>query len=783
VLAAAGIAYALSFWMGKPRLVLDDVLCPIAWTLFLLAYAWGWGAILARLPFFRAQKDELDPVLRIALGFCAAIPAILLIGSAGLLRPAVFLPFAALVALLCLWLRPPWRERWSSFLGWSALETLPAAALLLVTAGLAVLALVPDFGWDALLYHLAVGKIYLREHAVVALPWLFQANFPANGDLLLLHGLIAGGERTAMALDFVLALLAVLATYRLARRFLSRPASAFAALAFALSTDFLAVFGACYVELCWTAFAVLSLACILDWREGERGLDARLHLSAVLAGFAAGTKITGLGSAAAIALVPLVSAPAGARLRTAFRFAWLFLAGASPCYLKTWIHTGTPVWPLALGVFRPSPWNEFAQRMIETTAREQWAPLAGLSLRTLPGAVLDLARQRDDFVVGLLLLFLAGLAIRRRLFARLWPLAVFAAVHLSMWCFVTQQTRFLLPALPAVLVGMLAQTRPAEGTQGRAPAHILGSAAFAVLWLAILAAWAPYWSSKVRLGFQRGIPILLGQLSHEQALDRVPFRAESRKANALTSPDARILLYGESRGYFLDRDYRIGDPSTQAWLDYRALPDARALAARLAELGVTHVLVGDRPERDLRQRRTGAYDFGTESLVRDMLVQHRREEIGSLHALYDLRSPNPDDRPVLVPSSTDGIEWRIAGLGIGAPGPKESESSNGWRSARVPDAKDPEEILILFPRSRTIRRVLLESPPDSNGTPTDVAVQWDRDGTWTEISAAKSTSAANAGVSGGRWTIAFAPIETRRLRLAFRGTRGGKVEISKLDVD
>lgn len=791
MLAAAGIAYGLSFWTGKPLLVWENVLVPSACTLFLLAYVWGWGALLARLRCFRPADEDLDPLLTLALGFCAAVPAILAFGFAGLLRPAVFLPFAALVALLGSWARPPWRERWTSFLSWSALEALPATALLLCLLAVSVLMFVPDFGWDALLYHLAVGKIYLREGRILALPWLFHANFPANGDLLFLHGLIAGGERTATAVDVVLALLAVAATYRLARNFLSRPASAFAALAFALSTDFLAVIGSCGVELCWTAFAVLSLACALRWRNGSRELDAWLHVSAVLAGFAAGTKITGLGSAAAVGLVLVLSTSSRGRLRTAVRFAWVFLLAASPSYVKSWIHTGTPIWPFALGVFRPSYWNPLAQELIANTAREQWAPLAGHTWSTLPGAVLALATDRYFLVVGLLLLFLAGSLIRWRLLPSTWPLVLFAGVHLLMWCFVTQQVRFLLPALPAVLVGLLAQTLPTAEIEPRAeaepradtgrPAFVRGIStfAFAGFWLVILAVWAPYWSGKIRLVSTRGVPILLGRTSHEQALDSLPFHAESRRTNELTPTDARILLYGETRGFWLDRDYLIGDPASQVFLDYRSLPDAESLRARLSDLGVTHVLVGDRPERDLRQRRAGAYDFRTESMMRDVLVQCLRTEIGALHALYDLRAPNPDDRPVLVASSTDTLGRAAGRLLPGTPGPREPEQGSGWMSSRVPDPTEPEEIRIFFPRPRAFHHLGLEAPAASAGTPTDFEFQWDRGGTWIGIPGADS----RAPDAAGRRTFEFEPIETRRLRLVIRGTRGGKAEIARLEVE
>src|SRR5262249_41596174 len=110
------------------------------------------------------------------------------------------------------------------------------------------------------------------------------------------------------------------------------------------------------------------------------------------------------------------------------------------------------------------------------------------------------------------------------------------------------------------------------------------------------------------------------------------------------------------------------------------------------------------------------------------------------------------------------------------PGPRESEIAKGWRSARVPDASDPERILILYARPRSLRRLAIESPPGSPGTPTDLELQADLGGTWTTVRGTPSPS-------GDRWNVEFEPVEARRLQLVLRGTRGGKAELSKLELD
>src|SRR5262249_937739 len=154
------------------------------------------------------------------------------------------------------------------------------------------------------------------------------------------------------------------------------------------------------------------------------------------------------------------------------------------------------------------------------------------------------------------------------------------------WCFVTQQPRFLLPAVPALIVGLLHLTRPAEDPGA------VRKIAFASLGAALLLAALPAWIPRVTPLAGQALPLVRGSKTREQMLEQLPIYRASTRANEATPAGSRILLLGENRGYWIDRDYMWGDDVNQAVLDYAPLRDPAALRARLRELGITHVLVG-----------------------------------------------------------------------------------------------------------------------------------------------------------------------------------------------
>ena len=60
--------------------------------------------------------------------------------------------------------------------------------------------------------------------------------------------------------------------------------------------------------------------------------------------------------------------------------------------------------------------------------------------------------------------------------------------------------------------------------------------------------------------------------------------------NRLTPPGAKIALYSEPRGFYLDREYVWADPGHSRLIEYEKVYSGDDLLAQFSRLGITHVL-------------------------------------------------------------------------------------------------------------------------------------------------------------------------------------------------
>ena len=79
----------------------------------------------------------------------------------------------------------------------------------------------------------------------------------------------------------------------------------------------------------------------------------------------------------------------------------------------------------------------------------------------------------------------------------------------------------------------------------------------------------------------------------------LPLYGNEQRINRTLPIDAKVLLFQEIRGAYLDRDYQWGDPVDQGLIRYRDLPDAAALLDQLQRFHITHVLRNARNPRYL----------------------------------------------------------------------------------------------------------------------------------------------------------------------------------------
>src|SRR5512139_1465784 len=173
-----------------------------------LAVATGVGALVLRV--FRLSRAS--PGERVFFSFATGLGtagyAVFVPAALGLLRPSVLWPVAALLAVASVaGLRNLGREAPETG---APIPAPPRGAIesfaLLLTAGFLALSLLlclaPETGKDALIYHLAVPKQYLKAGGFRFLPGNIFSNSPLLPEMLYLLALFLRGEVLAKLLHF-----------------------------------------------------------------------------------------------------------------------------------------------------------------------------------------------------------------------------------------------------------------------------------------------------------------------------------------------------------------------------------------------------------------------------------------------------------------------------------------------------------------------------------------------------------------------------------------------------
>jgi hypothetical protein len=550
--------------------------------------AWGLGAIVLSPLSVDAMlegRPEAGP-LRLALAIGAGLGAMALamfgLAAAGLLyRPAGIGLVAAGLAALALG-RPlrvirRQKETAASQDRWSAWEW--ALLGLLVLAGIATLgpALAPPEFYDSLIYHLAVPQQYVLQHRMVPIEGNYYAHFPANMGMLYALGLLLRDGSFAQSLHWLCGALSVLALYGVGRRHLPRSEALLACALFALVPGVMLVSTYAIADLAITLFGTLGLAAVLEWWDsGDRRW---LAAAGIATGLAMGTKYT----AAAVVLLPLAAAVA-ARPRTTWKGRILgaaILAVTAVLVLSPWlarnlVFTGNPAAPyFQHGSGTPELSDEIQRRLPKEAGAAQlaWHVLKGpwnASMRRL-GA--------GGYLGPLFLVLLPALPFVGRLPRIAAPAAIVAGAGVMCWAATTQVTRYLMPVLPAaaLLAAMAARRLP----RPLAAAAVGWPVLYGLYLYAFLIVTIGSWGA-----------VTGAEPAEEYLARRVSYYPAARFLDSLPS-EAKVLLVGEGRGFYLPRSFRASTPFDPPALERYAngAADERSLLERLKHEGFTHLLV------------------------------------------------------------------------------------------------------------------------------------------------------------------------------------------------
>jgi len=562
---------------------------------------------------FDSLLESIVVCLPCGLGIVAYL--VLALGLIGPLTPAALMALlvaAGTVALLALKLRPVNLRSSNNETNNLSIFDKVILGLLLVNLLITLTAtLTPPIAndYDSLTYHLAAPQVYLARHRIEYLPYDHHSNFPFTMEMLYTLGLGLRGAIAAKLFHFGSFVLTLLALYQMGRRQFSRRAGLMAALVFGLTPAVFSEASTAYVDIALALFALLlfySLEQTLIEKRSGWWVAAGL-----CGGFLMGTKYLGIVIFAVMTVAMLVAAVGildsdfRHQMRKALKVLLLACVVASPWYLKNLAWTGNPVYPFAYGIFGGRNWNQ-------ETADSYWAEQKSYGDRSLVGLLttpwrvsvypFSIATKTDARLSGgvqktpiryevqpsmssavgpLYLLFVAPLLLLpcapplRRL---LWVSLLLSGA----WFAIMQYNRYLIPCLailsiPAGCCIAALQERSAKVRWMADLSLIL----FAVLLIGLN-----------RFITRMTLPVAIGTMSQEVYLSRyLDQYAMCQWINENLPRNAKIITYGEPRGFYLDREYLWGDPGHHTLIPYQSLRSPENLIEHWTRLGVTHVLI------------------------------------------------------------------------------------------------------------------------------------------------------------------------------------------------
>ena len=586
-----------------------SVLIPV-----LIVLSWfGLGAIVARLITPETNSFSLRMTWQLAMG--ASLWSLLwfALGTAGLYRK----PIASMLLLigLCLGIwallktreEKGWVSREKPAQNWLLRATFALLAFPLLMGLIAALA--APTGKDALVYRLAVPKAYLAAGGIVDVTTnvysylAFGAEMNGVWAMLLGHLVNANVAESAFGvMAFAYWPLLLLATYGLAREWqLRREWALTAAVLVAAIPSFYQVAANSYVDHSLALYVVLAVQAAGKWWDTEQ--RACLGCLGFALASALAIKFIALFAFFPMCIVVLCKAreaqkndaqTANALLLSGLTA--LVLAGllASPWYIRTWVRTGSPVYPFYAHLWQGSSPNWEAER---SRLFQMWVSRYGGDQKNIVdylAAPLKLSLQAQpetpaqyDGVIGVAILLGLPLLVWGGWRLRLIPeikiaLAVAGGWYLC-WLFTSEQLRFLLPALPLLAVAIVAVSSQIPKTQPFLSWLWLASALPGLL---VIAAWFLE---------QNPVRVVTGGESREayltRRLDHYPYY---QLINHDLPTTARVWLINMrndtvhlERDYFADyvfEDYTI----TKLVQEAASLSDLRA---RVKAMGITHIML------------------------------------------------------------------------------------------------------------------------------------------------------------------------------------------------
>lgn len=451
-------------------------------------------------------------------------------------------------------------------------------------------ALLPPTARDALIYHLAYPKLYLQHGRIFELPFAFYSYYPMNTELLFMVPLYFGRDNLPALLHMAFGLMTAGLIYFYLKAKIGPTYTALGIFIFLSTPIVIKLSTIPYVDLAIAFHSTASLLAFLYWKERRK--IKWLIISAVFGGLAAGTKYNGIYVPLTLAFMVLYVSKNNRPLRFFSIFASIFIAVASPWYIKNFIQTGNPFYPLffniAGGLKIPEQPTVPILLKRHLFYGENWPDILLLPLRVFFQGKDDNMQFFDGALNPILLLFLPFAFFKRDSDAG--HLGLFSIFYFLLVFFTADmQIRFLLPILPPLTILTVYGISRAMGLPKTKPIAVI----MVLLLLSLNIFYLTDYFKK-----KEPLPYFTGKVSRDEyLLKHLRGYGMDLYINKYLYRDAKVLMvYTGDRGYYLDREYYYnsylsGQPIKEALKNSK---DERDVVKKMKAMRITHIVIDER---------------------------------------------------------------------------------------------------------------------------------------------------------------------------------------------
>jgi len=488
-----------------------------------------------------------------------------------------------------------------------------------------VLNLTPPISRDALIHHLAVPKLWLAHDGFYEIPWAEYSYYPMFINLLYLICLYFKNDIVPKFIHLGFGLATSWLIYLYLKQKLCRNWGLLGMLIFITTPIVVWLSTSAYVDLGMTFFTTGSILAFIKWRDSEYGRFRWFLISSFCMGIAIGSKYNALIAWFIVNLMLMFSyARDTNRQIGAFQYGIIFFVitalVASPWYLKNYLQTGNPFYPLFKSFFKLIH-HQTVQEVLHGQAIEKTGKISFFKMRefmygeSLWGTLLIPIRmffQGKDtsyqYFQGslnpILILFSPFVLLNKRYSKDKFLFVFFSVIFMIMAFFLTaKQVRYILPVLPFLAIIAVMGIKDLLDKMGektlfsflRFKEKIKSTARVFVLSSVIILLTFNLVYLKYRIEIINPFPYVMGKETRESFLRHHLLHYDAVKFINDTLPDDAVVftMFLGSRGYYLNRKYKNESSFGMSTIKHlvNSSVDEEKFVEYIRSMNVTHILM------------------------------------------------------------------------------------------------------------------------------------------------------------------------------------------------